>query len=126
MASEQGKSKDYGPAAHDVRAAGYERIAMCAHPEGTHEHVPLKPGEDPPETCFADCDCNPVVFVRADAAPSEDRYERVKTPTALDLVLKLAHLTASDMAGGARETARESIAIVRAHRDALRESLSNG
>lgn len=39
---------------------------MCAHPEGTHEHVPLAPGEDPPTTCFADCDCEPVVFVRAD------------------------------------------------------------
>ena len=44
----------------------YERIAMCSHPQGTHEHVPLKSGEDPPETCFADCDCVPVVFVRAD------------------------------------------------------------
>jgi hypothetical protein len=40
---------------------------MCAHPEGMHEHVPLKPGEDPPTTCFAaGCDCEPVVFVRAD------------------------------------------------------------
>jgi hypothetical protein len=49
-----------------VLGPDYERIAMCAHPEGTHEHVPLKPGEDPPESCFADCDCEPVVFVRAD------------------------------------------------------------
>lgn len=43
-----------------------ERIAMCANPNGTNEHVPLKPGEDPPTTCFALCDCHPVVFVRAD------------------------------------------------------------
>jgi hypothetical protein len=49
-----------------VLGRDYERIAMCAHPDGTHEHVPLRPGEDPPETCFADCDCKPVVFVRAD------------------------------------------------------------
>jgi hypothetical protein len=49
-----------------VLGRDYERIAMCAHSKGTHEHVPLKPGEDPPETCFADCDCKPVVFVRAD------------------------------------------------------------
>jgi hypothetical protein len=51
----------------DLLGRGYERIAMCAHPEGMHEHVPLKPGEDPPTTCFAaGCDCEPVVFVRAD------------------------------------------------------------
>lgn len=49
-----------------ITGRDYERIAMCAHPEGTHEHIPLKPGEDPPETCFADCDCEPVMFVRAD------------------------------------------------------------
>lgn len=45
---------------------GYERIAMCANPDGMHEHIPLKRGEEPPGTCFADCDCTPVVFIRAD------------------------------------------------------------
>lgn len=44
----------------------YERIAMCSHPKGMHEHVPLRPDEAAPETCFAQCDCKPVVFVRAD------------------------------------------------------------
>jgi hypothetical protein len=43
-----------------------ERIAMCANPEGTHEHVPLRPDEPMPTTCFADCDCAPVEYVRAD------------------------------------------------------------
>jgi hypothetical protein len=42
------------------------RIAMCSNPRGTHEHVPLDPDEPMPTTCFADCDCTPVEFVRAD------------------------------------------------------------
>lgn len=49
-----------------------ERIAMCAHPNGTHEHVPLSPGEPAPATCFAwDCDCTPVEYVRAPLASRE-------------------------------------------------------
>jgi hypothetical protein len=40
------------------------RIAMCADPNGLHEHVPLAEGEDS-ATCFQPgCDCTPVVFVR--------------------------------------------------------------
>lgn len=44
-----------------------ERIAMCADPNGLHEHVPLRPGEPMLTSCFADCRCTPVEFVRADA-----------------------------------------------------------
>ena len=61
----------------------YERIAMCSHPQGTHEHVPLKSGEDPPETCFADCDCVPVVFVRADLHRGAVEAERKRMRAAL-------------------------------------------
>jgi hypothetical protein len=50
-----------------------ERIAMCAHPNGEHLHIPLADGEPAPTTCFQDCDCTPVEFVRATAArPSND------------------------------------------------------
>lgn len=41
-----------------------DRIAMCTNPNGLHEHVPLKPDEPMPTTCFADCDCTPVEYVR--------------------------------------------------------------
>ena len=40
---------------------------MCQNPDGPHEHVPLKPGEDP-GACFIgrDC-CTPRVYVALDA-----------------------------------------------------------
>lgn len=41
-----------------------ERIAMCTNPNGPHEHIELAPGEPVPTTCFADCDCTPVEYVR--------------------------------------------------------------
>jgi hypothetical protein len=52
----------------DLLGPDYERIAMCAHPDGMHEHIPLKRDEPAPQTCFADCDCTPVIFIRADVA----------------------------------------------------------
>jgi hypothetical protein len=57
---------------------------------------------------------------------TEDRYERVKTLTALDEVLLLAHCESQRWRPPARVGMAESIATVEAHRDALRESLSNG
>lgn len=52
-----------------------DRIAMCQNPEGPHEHVPLKPGEDS-GSCFMgrDC-CEPRVYVALDAvveAPADE------------------------------------------------------
>jgi hypothetical protein len=56
-------------------------------------------------------------------APSEDRYDLVKTLTALEVVLRLAGLYSPCMDKELRATARESIATVEAHRDALKEGL---
>lgn len=45
-----------------------ERLAVCQAPDGPGDYVPLKPGEWAPTTCFMDCPCTPVVYVRADLA----------------------------------------------------------
>lgn len=37
-------------------------IAMCTHPDGPHEHVPITDREQA-KTCFADCGCEPQVYV---------------------------------------------------------------
>jgi hypothetical protein len=43
-----------------------DRIAMCtADGWAGGDYIPLKPGESLPDTCFMDCDCTPVEFVRA-------------------------------------------------------------
>jgi hypothetical protein len=52
-----------------------ERIAMCSHPNGNHEHIPLKPDEPLPATCFADCDCTPVLYVRVVNSTPEPLHE---------------------------------------------------
>lgn len=48
-----------------------ERIAMCTADGGENLHIPLKPGEPCPTTCFQDCDCTPVEFVRV-PVPGDD------------------------------------------------------
>lgn len=47
----------------DVVDAMPRMVAMCAAPNGPHEHVPIDTIREA-ATCFADCDCSPVVYVR--------------------------------------------------------------
>lgn len=43
-----------------------DTIAMCQHPGGPNEHVPVAPGETI-DSCFAECDCTPRIYVALDA-----------------------------------------------------------
>lgn len=40
-------------------SANPPRLALCKHPDGHGDYLPLTGDEPMPESCFMDCDCTP-------------------------------------------------------------------
>lgn len=56
--------KQHGPNPDLGQSKTGVRLSVCQAPHGLHEHVEV---DGPaPETCFADCDCTPRVYVALD------------------------------------------------------------